>query len=90
MSSGAALSLFLPALQGSPGVVGEGTSDGGVTIHSSEDDGGDVGQSSGTSLDAGRQPEDAFCCARIGPQVSGGPDHRFEIDSSAIITPSRR
>ena len=71
VSSGVALSLFLPALQGSPGAVDEGKSDGGVTMHSSEDDGGDVRLSSGAGLDAGCQPEDAFCCARIGPQVSG-------------------
>ena len=71
MLPGAPLNLFLPALQGSPGVMGEGTSDGGVTIHSSEDDGGETAQSNEVGLGAGRQPGGAFCWARIGPQVSG-------------------
>ena len=77
---GVVLSLFLPALVvGFPGVVGEGKSDGGVTMHSSEDDGGDVRLSSKAGLDSGRQPEAVFGCARIGLHVSGEPDNRIKI-----------
>ena len=71
----AALALFLPVLCGSPGVMGDGTSDGGVTMNSSEDDGGDVVQSKRVGLGAGHQPAGDLGRARIGQscQARRGP-----------------
>ena len=69
--AGAPLPLFLLVVQGSTGEIGDWTSDGGVTMHSSDDEGGDVAQSKEVGLGAGHQPAGAPGNARIGPQLTG-------------------